>query len=214
MRSRRTTKRRRRWISKGRTLIPGFTDTHVHPMSLSPRAIEPTKANSIVEIQAQLRAKAKELGPGQWITGYSWDEALLTEKRNITSKDLDVATPNNPVVLTRAGSHSSVGNSLAMKAAGITRTTGGSEIGDDRTLRGWRAQRHRSRRHPRRIQRQSPARRQRCIQPASPASSMANKNSGQAHQPACHKHEHRTERFLHWRYRSTPSRDLANEAAA
>jgi len=108
---------------KGRTLIPGFTDTHVHPMSLSPRAIEPTKASSIVEIQAQLRAKAKELGPGQWITGYGWDEALLTEKRNITSKDLDVATPNNPVVLTRAGSHSSVGNSLAMKAAGITRTT-------------------------------------------------------------------------------------------
>jgi predicted amidohydrolase YtcJ len=108
---------------KGRTLLPGFMDTHLHPMSLSPRAIEPAKASSIVEVQAQLRAKAKELGPGQWITGYGWDEALLTEKRNITSKDLDAATPNNPVVLTRAGAHSSVGNSLAMKAAGITRTT-------------------------------------------------------------------------------------------
>ena len=108
---------------KGRTLIPGFMDTHLHPQTLSHRSIEVTKAKSIVEIQQQLRVKAKELGAGEWITGSGWDEALLTEKRNITSKDLDVATPNNPVVLTRAGGHSSVGNSLALKAAGITRTT-------------------------------------------------------------------------------------------
>jgi predicted amidohydrolase YtcJ len=108
---------------KGRTLIPGFMDNHLHPMSLAHRSIEPSKAKSIVEIQAQLRTKAKELGPGEWITGYGWDEALLTEKRNLTRKDLDVATPNNPVALTRAGGHSIVGNSLALKAAGITRTT-------------------------------------------------------------------------------------------
>jgi predicted amidohydrolase YtcJ len=108
---------------KGRTLMPGFMDTHVHPMALSHRDIDITKAKSIVDVQQQLRAKAKELGPGEWITGFGWDEALLTEKRNITRKDLDVATPNNPVVLTRAGGHSSVGNSLALKAAGITRTT-------------------------------------------------------------------------------------------
>ena len=108
---------------KGRTLIPGFMDTHLHIRDMSPRAIDPEKAKSIVDIQQQLRAKAKELGPGQWITGFGWDEALLAEKRNITRKDLDVATPNNPVVLTRAGGHSSVGNSLALKAAGITRTT-------------------------------------------------------------------------------------------
>ena len=82
---------------KGRTLMPGFMDNHLHPKSMSHRAIDPTKANSIVDIQSQLRAKAKELGPGEWITGYGWDEALLKEKRNLTRKDLDVATPNNPV---------------------------------------------------------------------------------------------------------------------
>jgi predicted amidohydrolase YtcJ len=108
---------------KGRTLMPGFMDTHLHPQAMSHRDIDVTKAKSILEIQGQLRVKAKELGTGEWITGSGWDEALLTEKRNITAKDLDVATPNNPVVLTRAGGHSSVGNSLALKAAGITRTT-------------------------------------------------------------------------------------------
>ncbi len=56
-----------------------------------------------MDIQAQLRLKAKEVGPGQWITGRGWDEASLKENRNPTRKDLDVATPNNPVVLVRAG---------------------------------------------------------------------------------------------------------------
>ena len=108
---------------KGRALIPGFMDTHLHPQAMSHRDIDLTRAKSITEVQGQLRVKAKQLGAGEWITGSGWDEALLTEKRNITSRDLDVATPNNPVVLTRAGGHSSVGNSLALKAAGITRTT-------------------------------------------------------------------------------------------
>ena len=108
---------------KGHTLLPGFMDSHLHPQGLSHRDIEPDKAKSIAEIQGQLRAKAKELGAGEWITGYGWDEALLKEKRNLNRKDLDAAAPNNPVALTRAGGHSIVGNSLALKAAGITRTT-------------------------------------------------------------------------------------------
>ena len=43
---------------KGRTLIPGFMDTHLHPQAMSHRDIDVTKAKSIVEVQGQLRAKA------------------------------------------------------------------------------------------------------------------------------------------------------------
>jgi predicted amidohydrolase YtcJ len=107
----------------GRVLMPGFMDTHVHITALSHRDIEPDKARSIQQIQAMLRAKATALGPGEWITGYGWDEAQLDEKRNLTRQDLDAAAPNNPVVLTRAGGHSVVGNSMAMKIAGINRNT-------------------------------------------------------------------------------------------
>jgi len=108
---------------KGRTLLPGFIDTHLHLTGLSHRDIEPAEAKSIGELQAMIAAKAKELGPGEWITGYGWDEAQLKEKRNPTREDLDKASPNNPVVLVRAGAHSAVGNSIALKLAGITRTT-------------------------------------------------------------------------------------------
>ncbi len=113
----------------GRTLMPGFNDTHVHIYSLSPRAIEPDKVKSIAELQDVLRAKAAALGKGEWITGYGWDEALLSEKRNPLRADLDAAAPDNPVILTRAGAHSAVCNSKALELAKITRKTPDPEAG-------------------------------------------------------------------------------------
>ena len=113
----------RRIDLQGRMLMPGFIDTHVHLFGLSHRDIEPDKAHSIIEIQSMIAAKAKELGPGEWITGYGWDEALLAEKRNLTRADLDKAAPENPVELVRAGSHSVAGNSKAFELAGITAAT-------------------------------------------------------------------------------------------
>lgn len=108
---------------KGRTLMPGFVDTHLHLPSLSPRSVEPAKARSIAEIGAMVATKAKALGPGEWVIGSGWDEALLAEKRNPTRADLDAMAPDNPVVLVRAGAHSAVANSLALKLAGIDRNT-------------------------------------------------------------------------------------------
>jgi predicted amidohydrolase YtcJ len=107
----------------GRMLMPGFIDAHVHLFGLSHRQIEPDKAQSIADLKSRVAAKAKVLGPGEWITGYGWDEAHLAEKRVPSRRDLDEAAPQNPVVLTRAGSHSVVGNSRAFKLAGITAST-------------------------------------------------------------------------------------------
>lgn len=107
----------------GRTLLPGFTDTHLHPTEVSPRDIDVAAARSIAEVQSMLRAKAAQLGPGEWITGEGWQESNLAEKRNLSSADLDSAAPDNPVILVRAGGHSSVSNSRALELAGIDRNT-------------------------------------------------------------------------------------------
>lgn len=114
---------------KGRTLMPGFIDAHLHIKGLSHRSIEPDKAKSITELGAMVIAKAKELGAGEWVAGTGWDEALLAEKRNPTRADLDLIAPNNPVVLIRAGAHSAVANSLALKLAGIDAKTPDPEGG-------------------------------------------------------------------------------------
>lgn len=107
----------------GKTLMPGFIDTHVHPKPVAPSDIAVQDAKSIAEVQAMLRAKAKELGPGKWITGYGWQESNFAEKRNLSRADLDAAAPNNPVALMRAGSHSTAFNSAAFRIAGVDKST-------------------------------------------------------------------------------------------
>src|SRR5215469_13516009 len=104
---------------RGRTVIPGFHDTHIHLGGPSRRYIDLNDTTSLVQLKEQVSEKAKELGPGEWITGGGWDEYHFKEQKKPLRGDLDAAAPNNPVVLTRAGGHSSVGNSKALQMADI-----------------------------------------------------------------------------------------------
>lgn len=114
---------------KGRVLLPGFMDTHVHIIPQGRRDLDLNEIHSIKELQDAVRAKAQELGPGEWVTGYGWDEAKFAQKRNPVRADLDAAAPSNPVMLARAGHHSAVSNTVALKIAGITRDTPQPEHG-------------------------------------------------------------------------------------
>ena len=55
--------------------------------------------------------------------GSAWSEDELSDKRRPLRRDLDEIAPENPVIITRAGSHSAVANSLALKLAGVTKDT-------------------------------------------------------------------------------------------
>jgi predicted amidohydrolase YtcJ len=114
---------------RGRTVIPGFHDTHIHLAGHSRRYIDLNDTTSLAQLKQQVSEKGKELGPGEWITGSGWDEYHFKELRKPVRGDLDAAAPNNPVVLTRAGGHSSVGNSKALQLADINKATPDPERG-------------------------------------------------------------------------------------
>ncbi|MBV9508046.1 MAG: amidohydrolase, partial [Acidobacteriia bacterium] len=114
---------------RGRTVIPGFHDTHIHLGGHSRRYIDLNDTTSLAQLKQQVSEKAKDLGPGEWITGAGWDEYHFKELRKPLRGDLDAAAPNNPVVLTRAGGHSSVGNSKALQLADINKATPDPERG-------------------------------------------------------------------------------------
>lgn len=107
----------------GRMLLPGFNDVHTHISGIATRYVELSSVHSIAELKANVRAKAAQLGPGEWISGYGWAEDNFVEQRLPQRADLDEASPDNPVILTRAGGHSSMANSMALRIAGITRAT-------------------------------------------------------------------------------------------
>ena len=114
---------------EGKTLMPGFIDSHTHIRGRPQRYIELGDVSSITEIQSLIRAKANELGEGEWVTGYGWSEDELIEGRRPIRQDLDEAAPNNPVTLTRAGGHSAVVSTLALTLAEITNSTPDPEGG-------------------------------------------------------------------------------------
>ncbi|MDA1371808.1 MAG: amidohydrolase [Proteobacteria bacterium] len=114
---------------EGKTLMPGFIDSHTHIRGRPQRYIELGDVTSIAEIQDLIRAKVQEIGEGEWITGYGWSEDELDEGRRPLRQDLDSAAGNNPVTLTRAGGHSAVVSTLALELAAITDATPDPEGG-------------------------------------------------------------------------------------
>ena len=113
----------------GKVLMPGFIDSHTHLRGRPQRFVDLTKTRSIEELKGQVSAKAIELGAGEWITGYGWSEDVMAELRRPLRSDLDQAAPENPVLLTRAGGHSAVANSMALRLAEVTVTTPQPESG-------------------------------------------------------------------------------------
>lgn len=113
----------------GRLVTPGFNDTHIHVRGNPRRYIDFSGTASIEEFKEKVRRKAEELGPGEWITGWGWSEDEMAEKRNPTRWDLDEVAPDNPVIVSRAGGHSAVANSLALEMAEVDENTPQPEHG-------------------------------------------------------------------------------------
>jgi len=108
----------------GKTVLPGFNDTHVHLSSGKDleTQVDLTDIHSIRQIQAAIAARAAKSKPGEWIVGTrGWWEYQLAEGRLPTRADLDAAAHDNPVSI--PGPHYAIVNSLALKLAGVTRDT-------------------------------------------------------------------------------------------
>jgi len=112
----------------GRAVTPGLLDAHAHFSGggadrLFVLDLSYPNVKSIPDVAAAVRSKAAGAAKGAWIQGRGWDEGKLTERRVITAKDLDAASPDNPVVLTQTTGHYVVANSAALRLAGITKET-------------------------------------------------------------------------------------------
>ena len=112
---------------KGRRVIPGFVDAHMHPVMLAEFrkkiAVMPPEIHSIKELTEAVRKRRQEQGPGAWIEGGGYDEGELSEKRSPTRYDLDLGCSDAPVSIMRTCAHIRCVNSLALKIAGIDRNT-------------------------------------------------------------------------------------------
>jgi predicted amidohydrolase YtcJ len=107
---------------KGRTVIPGLADDHLHDAGGGP-GVDLSRTRSVADVLAAIAARVTQSHPGDIIvTNSDWHEAQLREHRLPYRHDLDSVSPDNPVVVVRGG-HEYILNSAALRKWNITRET-------------------------------------------------------------------------------------------
>jgi predicted amidohydrolase YtcJ len=109
----------------GKTVVPGLIDTHIHVADFGRCLLwlDLISAKSIRELQDVLKEKAKQTPVGNWIIGRGWNDNRFEEKRLLNVADLDVAAPDNPIILYHEAAMICAVNSKALALAGVTTQT-------------------------------------------------------------------------------------------
>ncbi len=110
---------------KGKTILPGFIDAHLHLHALAESHVtlnlEPShNVRSIADIQTKISDYSQKLPAGVWIRGRGYNEFHLAEKRHPNRWDLDQVMSTHPVKLTHRTGHAHVLNSLGLKMVGVS----------------------------------------------------------------------------------------------
>ena len=110
---------------QGRRVVPGFNDAHVHfvPGGQGLAGVQLRNAASQAEFRNRMASFAKSQPDGAWIVMGEWDHERWTPAVLPTHQLIDDVTTRNPVFVERLDGHLGLANALAMKLAGVDRTT-------------------------------------------------------------------------------------------
>ena len=114
----------------GRTMLPGFVDSHGHVVmgglqALSANLLPPPDGpnGSIPEIQNSLRewiAQNQDVVDAvNLIVGFGYDQSQLEELRPPTAQELDEVSADIPIIIVHQSGHFGIANSKALEIAGI-----------------------------------------------------------------------------------------------
>jgi len=121
---------------RGATVLPGFTDGHVHFLEYA-RRLRRLILDGAGSLEQTLRLVAKrafQIGSGEWIIGTGWDRNVWPDSRFPSRRDLDGVAPGIPVALASKDLHTIWVSTLVLQFAGITSDTpdpAGGEIERD-----------------------------------------------------------------------------------
>jgi len=109
----------------GKTLLPGFIDTHGHFVYFGKNLVDANLFNcaDIPELIARMKKQVDQTPQGAWIVGFGYQARAMKEGRPPTSEELDQISKDRPVMVVDSSGHLGAANSAAFKAAGITSDT-------------------------------------------------------------------------------------------
>ncbi|MGI6344412.1 MAG: amidohydrolase [Bacillota bacterium] len=105
----------------GRTVVPGFNDSHMHLGNLGQR-LEQVQLNGVRSRQELIevsRAFLKAHPDVQWLVGGGWNHDKFDDRQLPTRHDLDQISTEIPILYSRTCGHIGVVNSRALEIAGL-----------------------------------------------------------------------------------------------
>jgi predicted amidohydrolase YtcJ len=110
---------------RGRTMLPGFIDAHIHLLETAYRtqqidAENCTREDEVVDL---VRERAARTPVGRWVLGGHWDKNSWPGGHFPSKVSLDAVAPLHPVALWSKDGHLLWVNSLALQRAGIDKET-------------------------------------------------------------------------------------------
>ena len=120
--------RTRRIDLHGLAVTPGLIDAHAHFSTggadrLYLLDVSYPGVKTVGDVARLLQDRVAKTRPGTFISGRGWDDGKLAERRLLVARDLDAASPANPVYLVHTTGHFGVANSAALALAHVTRET-------------------------------------------------------------------------------------------
>jgi predicted amidohydrolase YtcJ len=115
----------------GKTLLPGFIDTHGHMILFGKNMMDADLFNTpdIPDLLARMKAHISQVPDGQWIVGMGYSARSLKEKRTPTIEELNTVSAERPVMIVDSSGHLASGNSVLFKITGISADTKDPEGG-------------------------------------------------------------------------------------
>ena len=109
----------------GKTVLPGFTDSHTHFIAggFSLQAVDLRGSTDTADFTRRIADRAAITPAGRWVTGGGWDQETWPGAPLPHKGWLDTFTATTPVFVTRIDLHIGLANSAALRLAGITAET-------------------------------------------------------------------------------------------
>lgn len=121
-------------LPPGGVAIPGFVDPHVHllAMAAARRSVDCSRAAApnLTALSRVLAAASQ--GPGGWVRGSGFDEALVAERHSPGRALLDAAVPHRPLVVHHAAGTVAFCNAEALRRLGADPDAGDATPGVER----------------------------------------------------------------------------------
>ncbi|MBN9533278.1 MAG: amidohydrolase [Alphaproteobacteria bacterium] len=109
---------------RGRTLLPGFVDPHVHTVFVQFDDwldITPMRTSTMSAVKDALRRGVAATPAGEWVRAHGFDRGIIKGGHAFTLAELDEVAPNNPLFIIEINAHIGYVNSKALALAGISR---------------------------------------------------------------------------------------------